>query len=284
MSKTETFRALTDYARAMENKLVPPRRSTCRTPPERLVSALEDLASRGYVIIENLLPRREVKALRREILDLLGPTGRNSFEGYKTQRIYGLMTRTLRCNPLVEHPLILDLLDELLLPNYLLSQLVAINILPGEDAQLLHHDDAVYPVGRPRSALSGASIWALDDFVADNGATRVIPASHLWGDRVVHDDAEETIAVEMPAGSMMFFVGTLWHGGGANTTDRARLGVTAQYCQPWCRTVENFSLSMPRSLVQQCSESVQRMLGYSLHPPFMGYVDGRHPRHLLTPP
>jgi ectoine hydroxylase-related dioxygenase (phytanoyl-CoA dioxygenase family) len=87
--------------------------------------------------------------------------------------------------------------------------------------------------------------------------------------------------VVMPAGSLLFFVGTLWHGGGANRTSAPRACVTAQYCAPWCRQQENFSLSVSRERVRHSSPHIQRLLGYSIHPPFMGFVDGMHPRRLL---
>ncbi|MGI9284327.1 MAG: phytanoyl-CoA dioxygenase family protein, partial [Pseudomonadales bacterium] len=215
-----------------------------------------------------------------EILALLGPTGRHGFEGFKTQRIYSLLQKTLLCNPLVEHPHVLGLLDRLLLPNYLLSQAVAINILPGEAQQLVHHDDAFYLVPRPRKALSVAAMWALDQFTAANGGTFVIPGSHRWEDRKpTEEDLKAAISVEMPAGSVCVFLGTLWHSGGANTSQHSRLGVTTQYCEPWCRTVENSFLSVPVESVKQCSPTLQQMLGYSLHGPFMGYVDdAQHPK------
>jgi len=85
----------------------------------------------------------------------------------------------------------------------------------------------------------------------------------------------------MPAGSVVFFVGTLWHGAGANSTERGRLCVTAQYCAPWCRQQENFSLSVTRGRARGSSEHIQRMLGYSICPPFVGFVDGMHPKRLL---
>jgi ectoine hydroxylase-related dioxygenase (phytanoyl-CoA dioxygenase family) len=85
----------------------------------------------------------------------------------------------------------------------------------------------------------------------------------------------------MPAGSMVFFVGTLWHGGGANRSTKPRMCVTAQYCAPYLRQQENFSLSVSRGRVRECSEHIQRLLGYSIHPPFMGFVDGMHPKRLL---
>jgi ectoine hydroxylase-related dioxygenase (phytanoyl-CoA dioxygenase family) len=85
----------------------------------------------------------------------------------------------------------------------------------------------------------------------------------------------------MPSGSCVFFVGTLWHGGGANRSDQARLAVTAQYCEPWLRPQEAFTLSTDRETVRAVSEDVRRMLGYSIHPPFIGMVDGMHPKRLL---
>jgi ectoine hydroxylase-related dioxygenase (phytanoyl-CoA dioxygenase family) len=183
---------------------------------------------------------------------------------------------------LVERPLILGCLDRIFEPNYLLSQLQAINILPGEAQQPLHPDDAFYRVPRPRPPLGAATIWAIDDFTEENGATVAIPKSHLWDDRVPNEeDLKHQQSVVMPAGSVLLFVGTLWHGGGANRSHAARLCVSAQYCAPWCRTQENYSLSLSRDTVKKCSEHIQRMLGYSIHPPFMGFVDGKHPKRLL---
>jgi ectoine hydroxylase-related dioxygenase (phytanoyl-CoA dioxygenase family) len=175
---------------------------------------------------------------------------------------------------------VLALLDRVLEPNYLLSQLQVINVLPGEQAQPLHHDDGFYRVPRPRPALGAATIVAIDEFREDNGATIVLPRSHLWGERGPSDDDPRVPAV-MRAGSAIFFLGTLWHGAGANRSDAGRLCVTAQYCAPWCRQQENFSLSVSRERVKACSEPIRRMLGYSIHPPFIGFVDGKHPKRLL---
>ena len=85
----------------------------------------------------------------------------------------------------------------------------------------------------------------------------------------------------MPAGSILFFLGTLWHAGGQNRTIAGRLCVTAQYCAPFCRPQENYSLSVSRERAAACSEHIQRPFGYSIYPPFMGFVDGAHPKRLL---
>lgn len=234
----------------------------------------------GYVIWENMLSSEQCSQIRDAVRPWLGHTGRNSFEGLRTQRIYSVLSRTRVCDPLVDDPRVLAVLDRLLMPNYLLSALQAINIQPGEAAQLAHHDDGFYPIPRPREPLAAATIWAIDDFTADNGATVVYPGSHRWGKRRPGPD-DQALPVVMPAGSCVLFVGTLWHGGGANNTARERLAVTAQYCQPWLRPMEAYTLSISRDIARAVSDDIRRMLGYSIHPPFVGNVDGLHPLRLL---
>ena len=249
---------------------------------EQLEAPLARLLSEGYVVLENLLDDEQLAAVREGVAPLLNETGRNAFEGVKTQRVYSVVTKTLACNPLAEHPFVLALLDRILDPGYLLSQLQVINIQPGEAQQESHHDDSFYPFARPRPHLGAATVWALDDFTAENGGTLVIPGSHLWADEKPEPFGDpRQISCEMPAGSCVLFLGTLWHSGGANLSSAARLSVTAQYCQPYLRTQENFAMSVPAKRVNECSEDMKRMLGYSIFASFMGMVDGKHPKRLL---
>ncbi|GGN75397.1 phytanoyl-CoA dioxygenase family protein [Nocardia rhizosphaerihabitans] len=235
----------------------------------------------GYVILPDLLTPDELDDIRESVRPLLDRHGRNQFEGHTTQRVYSVLNKTASCDRIADHPRVLALLDRLFLPNYLLSMLQVINILPGEQAQMLHTDDGFYPIPRPRAALGAATIWAIDDFTADNGATDIIAGSHRWGDRLPAESDREPVV--MSAGSCVFFLGTLWHGGGANRSDRSRLAVTAQYCEPWLRPQEAFTLSTTRDTARRVSEDLRRMLGYSIHPPFIGQVDGMHPKRLLEP-
>lgn len=233
----------------------------------------------GCVVLPDLLTASQLEAIRLAVDPLLDRHGRNGFEGRSTQRIYSVLNKTAACDVIADHPRVLALLDRMFMPNYLLSMLQVINILPGEQAQMLHTDDGFYPLPRPRAALGAATIWAIDDFTVDNGATDIVPGSHRWGDELPRDS--DRVPVVMTAGSCVFFPGTLWHGGGANRTDRPRLAVTAQYCEPWLRPQEAFTLSMTGNTVRRVSEDIRRMLGYSIHPPFIGQVDGMHPKRLL---
>lgn len=248
---------------------------------ELVEADLRALDRDGYVVLPNLITPDECACLRSELTALLGPPGRNTFEGKRTQRVYSVLTKTRACDRLVDHPRVLALLDRLLLPNYLLSQLQVINILPGEQPQLLHHDDGFYPVPRPRPPLRAATMWAIDPFTADNGGTVLLPGSHRWDSARVPTPADAAVSARLDAGSCVFYLGTLWHGGGANHTAAARLAVTAQYCEPWLRPQEAYTLSTGRPTARAVSEDIRRMLGYSIHPPFMGAVDGMHPIRLL---
>jgi ectoine hydroxylase-related dioxygenase (phytanoyl-CoA dioxygenase family) len=246
-----------------------------------LPSQLEALARDGYIVLEDLLDREQCALIRAEVARLLDHTGANPFEGRKTQRVYAPLSKTRVIDSLIDHPRIITLLDALFMPNYLLSQAQIINILPGEAAQPLHHDDAFYHLPRPSKAVHAAFIAAIDDFTASNGATVVVPGSHDWGDR--QPTREQATPCAMAAGSAVFFLGSLWHGGGANQTDKPRLAVTGQYCQPWLRQQENFFLEIPKQQARTLRDSILRMIGYSIHPPFMGMVDRHHPRRVLDP-
>jgi phytanoyl-CoA dioxygenase PhyH len=251
------------------------------TVPSSVVERdLADLRENGFVVLPELVSPEGLLAIKDELDRLLGPLGRNNFEGHLTQRAYSLLGKTRLLDGLIDHPRVLALLDRLFLPNYLLSQLQVIKILPGETGQLLHHDDGFYPLPRPRAALSAATIWAIDEFTAENGATVVLPGSHRWDGREPTDSDPRMSAV-MPAGSCVFFLGTLWHGGGANDSPAPRRAVTAQYCEPWLRTQEAFTLSVDSDTARAVSPDIRRMIGYSIHPPFVGAVNGMHPQRLL---
>lgn len=240
----------------------------------------EVLLREGYIVLEGLLDEDTVATIRSFMMTAVEHTGRNTFEGVKTQRLYNVLEKTRLVDALAIHPRVTGLLDTLFKPNYLLSQVQGINILPGEKAQPLHYDDGFYPVPRPRAPFGAATIWAIDEFTEDNGSTVVLPRSHTLGDEIV-SNREHCIPVTMAAGSVVIFLGTLWHGGGENRSSDSRLAVTCQYCEPWLRPQENFFLELSAASLQAMPERLLSMVGYSIHPPFMGMVNGMHPKRNL---
>lgn len=235
----------------------------------------------GYAIVEGVLHADEVQARKAELHRLLNVTrrGRNDFEGFETQRIYALFAKTRAFDDAATHPLVIGVLDRVL-GSYQLSAPQAIQIGPGETAQNLHRDDGVYPIARPHQELVVNTMWAVDDFTEANGATHVVPGSHRWVERVPSAGEPERRA-EMPAGSVMFFVGSVFHGGGANTTDSPRLGVILEYVASWLRQQENQYLAVPRETARELPTRLQELLGYNIHGNLIGNVDGRHPSKSL---
>ena len=252
-----------------------------------VTSSSRDVAGRlmsdGYVVVTGMMTPDGVRGAHADLGRLLDVTrtGRNSFEGFATQRVYALFAKTRVFDAAAIHPLLLGVLDQVL-GHYQLSAPVGICIGAGEKAQVLHRDDAIYPVPEPHPPLVVNTMWPLDEFTAPNGATRFIPGSHRWepGRRPGPGDPVETAV--MSPGSALFYLGSLWHGGGANQTTRPRLGVILEYAAGWLRPQENHCLAVPRAVVRDLPQRLQELLGYDVYPPFVGYVDGSHPRRVLS--
>src|SRR5258708_8888488 len=154
-------------------------------------SGREQCDSSGYLIFERVLSPDRVA----EIRIALGPylerdlTGRNDFEGLKTNRVYALLAKSPLFAELAIHPLALAFAEAELGPSCLLSALLAINLHPGETVQPWHFDDSGIKVPRPRPALGISAFWAIDDTTELNGSTEVIPGSHLWDGQAVEGAA-----------------------------------------------------------------------------------------------
>ncbi|MDZ7729581.1 MAG: phytanoyl-CoA dioxygenase family protein [Dehalococcoidia bacterium] len=236
----------------------------------------------GYAIIENYLSPEDVAAKKADLQRVLQatPRGRNDFEGFDTQRIYAFFAKTRTFDAQATDPLVMGVNERFLGANHQLSAPVGISIGPGETAQNLHRDDGVYPLPMPHPPLVMNTMWPLDDFTAENGATHVVPGSHRWADRTPAED-EPTVRAVMPAGSLMFFIGTVFHAGGANQTQANRLGVILEYCAGWLRPQENHYLAVPKEIVRDLDPKLQSLLGYHIHGNLLGNVDGRHPLKFL---
>lgn len=252
--------------------------------PAGLEHVLGELGEDGFAVVEGFLSQEQVEAARGDLDRILQttPFGRNDFEGHQTRRVYALFAKTRAFDAPAVHPLVLGVLDAVL-REYHLSAPVGICIGPGNPAQALHPDDATYPIARPHPELVVNVMLPLVDFTAENGATRIVPGSHRWVDRSARPD-EVTVAPPLKSGSALMFLGSLWHGGGANLTDQDRLGVILHYSAAWLRPVENHVLAVPPDVVRTLEPRLQELLGYNIASPFTGYVDGRHPRRLLDVP
>jgi ectoine hydroxylase-related dioxygenase (phytanoyl-CoA dioxygenase family) len=245
---------------------------------EETITALK---TDGFAIIDDAVSHSQAGLARKELEVILEqtPTGRDDFEGHSTRRVYGLFGKTRSLDPMATNEVVLAALDSVL-GHYQLSAPTGISIGPGETEQPLHPDDAIYPLPRPHVELVVNVMWPLQEFTEANGATRIVPGSHLWANEVPGPEAE-TVAVSLSPGQALIYLGSVWHGGGANKTDKSRLGVVLHYCVGWLRPVENHVLVVPPDKAKDLDPRLQELLGYNIYPPFIGYVDGRHPRKLI---
>ena len=237
---------------------------------ERRVAEID---AQGYTLLEGVIDARLIAALTdtvdRLLVELEVPYGENTFLGLHTRRIFNLLPRDPIFAQVPLHPTVLPLVDRLLGGQCLLSSLTAIEMNPGQRPQPFHADDGSITLPRPHVPLEGVAIWALTDFTAANGGTRIVPGSHTW-DRV-------------PAGSGVVYHGSLWHGGGANDTSERRMGIVVNHCAGFMRQEENQLLAIPRELAVGFPRRLQELIGYGVFRGLMGHVEKQDPGVLLDP-
>ncbi len=246
--------------------------------------AAEIIAPDGCVVIERLAPGLVARA-KAELGDWIDwtPFGPGNFVGEHAKNVESLVGKSNAAHELMIHDTILALCDHVLLPNcvrYQLNYTGIMHLEGGTKAQDLHRDGGIYPFRHPQPPTILATMWAGTDFTAENGGTRLVPGGHLWEhERKPRDD--EVIATDMPAGSVVIYLGGAIHAGGANTTNTIRTGISVQYSLGCLRQEENLHLSVPPTLAQTLSDRLARLVGYELRAPFTGVVHDDAPHRLI---
>ncbi|MGE3142507.1 MAG: phytanoyl-CoA dioxygenase family protein [Hyphomonadaceae bacterium] len=260
-----------------------------------VATPLQALRTQGYAIVKDAIPpalveelRATVKRLERDYPDVHELKGlKGGFN--KTVRVRNLLSRDPIFQGVFEYPPVLAVAEGLLGPEFLLQVSATLTISPGEPAQPLHTDDMYTHLPRPHPPLICNTIWALEDFTEANGATRLVPKSHLWpetpsktfAEAIANPRQHESIAAEMPSGSIIFFDGALWHGAGANVSGGPRVAIAVSYCAGWMRQQENFQLSIAPELARTFSPRLQELCGFGAYEGLIGNVDGRPPTEAL---
>ena len=197
--------------------------------PEEFAAHLERIERDGYTVLEGVIADDLRLALLDDLARIEAETGArpagNSFEGAATTRVYNLLAHGLLWQQVPVQADVLAVIEGVLDDGCLISSLSSIAIAPSEIAQPVHADDQLQPIAKPHPPTVCNSMWALTDFTEANGATRIVPGSHLFDHSPPYGDPQETIPAEMAAGSVLVWPGSLWHGGGANSTDSTRVGI-----------------------------------------------------------
>jgi len=212
----------------------------------------------------------------RTAFDREGHLFENDFNGYKTLRLGGVLGLSPTAAELIAHPLVTEVANRVLkrhCESYRIGSSTAIEIQPGEANQVLHRDDDFYPICIPGVEFQIVAMWALDDFTLENGATRVVLGSQGLRENTVVKSTD-IIQAEMPKGSVLFYLGSTLHGGGANKTQAPRSGLITTYSLGWLRQEENQYLTIPREVADSYPEKIRRLMGYQSHGKNLGvYTD-----------
>jgi ectoine hydroxylase-related dioxygenase (phytanoyl-CoA dioxygenase family) len=240
----------------------------------------------GYTILERAIEPDLIDELDEDLRRIerereVQPAG-NLFEGLRTVRIYNLLAHGKRYERVPVHENVLPLVERVLDRGCLVSSMSSIAIDPGEAAQPVHADDQLIPLPRPHVPIVCNTMWAITDFTAENGATRLLPGSHRDGRAPeLGQDIEGMIAAEMPRGSVLVYNGSLWHGGGANQAAARRVGVAMNYCAGWIRQQENQMLGVPLEVARGFSPRLRKLAGYGLYKGLLGHIDKCSPVDIL---
>lgn len=242
----------------------------------------------GYAILERTIEPALVAALIETIdrcMEALAvPFGPNEFLGTRTRRLFNLLARDPLFASVPVHHAVLPIVEQVLDPECLLSSLTAVEMNPGETAQPLHADDGSLPLAKPHAALTCTAIWALTDFTELNGGTRVVEGSHRADHSPRRDERDAASRpTVMPAGSVLVYHGSLWHGGGANASERRRLAIICNYCAGFLRQEECQLLALPREQVAGFPPRLQALVGYGTYRGLLGHVDQQSPAAWVNP-
>lgn len=250
--------------------------------PDTMYTALDEA---GCLVVHGMATAESVAAVRSELAEHMrsarvGVDNPEDFYPGDTRRVTALMYRSPTMRDLMMHPTVEQICDRHLLQNcnkWQLNVSAALEVGPGARDQILHREENLFPYfPLPRPNLILATMWAMSDFTVENGGTQLVPGSHRWGpDR----DAEpgEIVRAEMPAGSVLFWLGGTLHGAGANVTDDDwRYGIVLTYTLGWLRQEENQHVVFPLAEALELPPLVRTRLGFdSDYGGGLGFYDPR---------
>ncbi len=242
----------------------------------------------GYTILERAIEPELIDGLAADLLrletELAIQPSKNEFEGTRTLRVYNLLRHGESFGRIPVHSEVLPVVEGVLDPGCLISSLSSIAIEPGETPQPIHADDQLIPLGKPHAPVVCNTMWALTDFTEENGATRIVPRSHVLDHSPNYGQHYDSIAAEMPKGSVLVWHGSLWHGGGANRSRERRVGIAMNYCAGYVRQQENQQLGLDRELVKRFPPRLQELVGYGVYNHLIGHIEKHSPAELLDAP
>ena len=272
-------------------------------PTRDVAQLLADMDAWGYCLVAEALPPDRIAALRERLEEQveaerrLGHHRRDDHvnqPGSENQWVLMLINKGKVFQQVLHHPLVTAVLDHVLGRDHVLSESSAHLTRPGNPAMALHTDqwwmpppvmpgEPYQPAGeitragarqgplrrsdRPIAApMVLQTMCMISDFTEANGATRLVPGSHMTGAQpdqsVPH--VVPSIAAEGPSGTMVMWEGRTWHSAGPNVSNETRYGMATLYAAPQMRTLMNFTLGTRPEVLADASPELRRLLGFKV--------------------
>lgn len=265
--------------------------SPSATPADIIQALLDD----GAVVIDNVLDPETHARLKTDLdrhMDAI-PNCQGDFYGYETKRLGLLFNKSPVFHDMALNPTILEVMDHFLLPScsqYQINLTQAISIGSNEPRQIMHQDDPMFPFLHPGSEIMLNCMWAIDDFTDTNGSTVLVPGSHKWPreqslNLALNNLPEDQIVLgTMTKGSVLIYLGSLFHCGGKNETPNRRCGAVISYSLGWLRQAENAYIGYSKEDLDAMPAKLQELCGYFVHKPNLGSVNGIDPLQFIKNP
>jgi ectoine hydroxylase-related dioxygenase (phytanoyl-CoA dioxygenase family) len=196
------------------------------------------------------------------------------FDDNRSQRIFNLINKDIAFAPLVEHPLVLAMVDEALGRDAIVLDMSVNHVGPRTNSAGWHVDSPLtqIPEPLPNFTLGIQTAWMLDDFTLANGATHVVTGSNHTQRKPPSGRSalENETVLEGPAGSIAMWLSQTWHRHGENVTDGVRNGVIVQYGRSWVKPFVDLRTPMDAEQAAAFSPRLRYMLGCNASAPVRG--------------
>ncbi|MCC4832688.1 phytanoyl-CoA dioxygenase family protein [Shewanella sp. 10N.7] len=245
-------------------------------------SYIDSFQKDGYVILPNMISEQQCahfrSLLEKDYLnysDLYAnaTSSKGELSDKSTEKVvFNLHNKSLDWFSLFEHETVLSILDVVLKEGsynnaepYYLNNISARSPAQGDTKQQMHIDSGLPGVNY---CLKANVIWLLDDFTIENGATRIIPGSHMWTEFPPNGEPQHEVEyVTAPQGSVLIFNANLWHGGGPNYTASSRWALLLGYARWFIKPSFDFMKNTPENIVDKMTIEQKQLLGFHLIPP-----------------
>ena len=233
------------------------------------------LDQHGFLLLESLIPSNITEQLREGALALAAAeqaVGKNHryLANDSAQRVWNLVNKGEIFEEAIQQPKMLAAMAYLLGADCTLSSFTVNVLYPGAPDAGLHIDYplSALPTPRPSFPLVANSVWFLDDWTLENGATSCVPGSHRQLEALPEPGVEYTDELQIcgPRGSVLIVNGAIWHGSSKNITNEPRVGLLGFFCRSILKPQQAHLKLVSDEVISRATPTLKRLLGLDSQP------------------